>query len=238
MKKFALSFLVLLVLIVFCGISFAELPEKKQELAKVKKYIQLLDNKIKFARSKGDKARVLNLQKIKKTNLARAKSLKEEIEYLEDGGAEPIEVKDVIIEEIIAEPYVAPEQPKSFWGQGFSVLGGYGCGGGAIGVGYVVPLSDIFSLTFDGRYYIGNQYTVPMAKISIFRPFGENYVGVGVGMASYSQTVGNVLGLSGNVAQGSHTDISLIIGRQVENFGVQVGYGTATGAIAEIVYKL
>ena len=68
-------------------------------------------------------------------------------------------------------------------------------------------------------------------------PFGDNYAGLRLGLANYSETVSGVPGVSGNVAKGSKFGLGVFAGRPIGPVLAQIGYDTALGLNAGAVYK-
>lgn len=219
MRKIFGLLLIFVFLVGMSGIGFAQVGEKKAELAKVKQYIKVLDQKIKKARAAKKINKIAELKDLKRKQLGRAKRLKEEIKESE---------------KVRKKAGVKRRGPK-IKGR-FQIEAGYGGGAGILGVGYAMPMAS-FGLLVDAGYGIGNKYSVITANVSGILPFGDNYAGLGLGVASYSETVTDIVGLSGNIDKGSKAGFGVFFGTKLGMICAQIGYNSALGATAGAIYK-
>lgn len=219
MKKIMGLLLVFVFLVSIAGVGFAQVEEKKAELEKVKKYIISLDHKIRKARAAKKINKIAELKDLKRQELARAKELREEIARL--GGSRGVKRRT---------------RAGVGWERGFEIGAGYGGGAGILGAGYVIPTGR-FNLLIDAGYGMGNKYSVLIANFSGIKSFGENYLGLGVGMANYSEKVADIPGLSGEIDKGSKFGLGLFFGRVFGCLRAQVGYNSALGLTAGLNYK-
>ena len=93
MRKVLGWLLVLVFAAGICGAAVAQVKEKKDELKKVKNYIKVLDQKIEKARNAKQINKIAQLKDLKRKELARAKTLQQEIARLEKAppGPSPME---------------------------------------------------------------------------------------------------------------------------------------------------
>jgi hypothetical protein len=213
--------LVIVFLVGIAGTGFAQLEEKKAELEKVKQYILVLDQKIRKARAARQINKIAEFKDLKRRELERAKQLKKEIARLEKAEVKPRAAKRM--------------GPKAKRG-GFQVGAGYGGGAAILGAGYTIPTARL-DLLIDAGYGLGNEYSVLSANISGVIPMGANYVGIGLGMANYSEKVKDIPGLSGEIDKGSRFGAGLFFGRSFGRFRAQIGYNSALGLTAGLNYK-
>lgn len=218
MKKIIGLLLVFVFLVGISGTGFAQIENKKAELAKIKKYVMVLDRKIKKARSAKKINKIAELKDLKRKQLARAKKLKVEIARLEKGRPK------------------GKAKAGAKGRRGFQAGLGFGGGAGILGVGYAMPLGG-FGLLVDGGYGIGSKYSVLAVNLSGIFPFGDNYAGIGMGMANYSETVSDIPGVSGNIDKGSKFGFGLFAGRAFGRICAQIGYNSALGLTAGVNYK-
>ena len=223
--------LVLLLAVVFClaSVSFAGLVEKKNELKRVRQYIILLDKKIKKARVLKNRTRVIVLQKDKKSQLLRAKRIKQQIAQLE-------KIKAKVKTKAGIKPVGQACQKES---RGWQL--GLGYGGGAIGLdlGYYIP-GPGFDFLLDLGYGTGgvnDKYYVGSLNLAAILPLGGRYLGLELGLANFSERVADIPGVSGQIAKGSKFGAGIFAGAKVGVWKVQVGYHSAMGATAKAVYK-
>lgn len=114
----------------------------------------------------------------------------------------------------------------------------YGGGAVAVGLGYLFPVERDYDVILDAAYYLGNQYSILTAKLAADVKIGQDlYTGLSLGWVSYSQTIADIPGLSGNTASGSHIDAGIFLGKEIREWRVQAGYGTAMGLTGELSYK-
>lgn len=239
MKKMMGVMLVVVLVLGLAVAAFAGLAEKKAEFAKVGKYISTLDKKIIKARAARQINKVAQLKAIKRKELARAKKLKSEIAALKSSGIE----EESVIEVMPVTPVTSvakAEQKIDVIGResGFQIGGGYGGGAGIVDISYIMPVKDNLDFVLGGVYGIGNQYTITVIKVAGIMPLGNNYAGLGIGMANYSQSVADIPLVSGNISAGSNTGVSIFAGTTLDVLQVQVGYDSALGLILSAGYKL
>ncbi|MFH1683906.1 MAG: hypothetical protein ABIA67_03385 [Candidatus Margulisiibacteriota bacterium] len=218
MKKVIVVFILSVLVFGLGKAAFAQLEEKKAELEKVKKYIVLLDNKIELARKAKQINKIAEINETKRNASQRAKKLSAEIATLEK-----------------VKPKARGLGPKGRGGLQASA----GLGGGSLilGIGYERPLQQNMDIVLDAGYGFGNQFSVITAGVSGLMPFGDNYAGLRLGLANYSETVSGVLGVSGNVVKGSKFGLGVFAGRPIGPVTAQIGYDTALGLTAGAVYK-
>ena len=221
MRKMFGWLLVFVFLAGLAGTGFAQVEEKKAELEKIKQYIITLDQKIIKARADKQINKIAELKELKRRELARAKELRQEIARLEKAEVRPRAAKRM--------------GPKAKRG-GFQVGAGYGGGAAILGAGYTIPTARL-DLLIDAGYGLGNEYSVLSANISGVIPLGANYVGIGLGMANYSEKVKDIPGLSGEIDKGSRFGAGLFFGREFGRFRAQIGYNSALGVTAGLNYK-
>lgn len=217
--------LILLFIIIYAAASFAAtLSDKKAELSRVKRYIRSLDAKIVAARSARKINKLAELKDLKRRQLGRAKLIRKDIAGLEKGEKKP------------GTKVSGKKLLKDEWKRGWQVEGGYEGGAGIFEVGYVISVAAVDVLIGAG-YGIGNNYSIVTGSVAGVFPFGNNYAGLELGLASYSETVSDVLGVSGNIAKGSRTGIGIFGGTKLGMVDAQIGYNTALGLTAGVVYK-
>ncbi|KPJ65803.1 hypothetical protein AMJ44_09475 [candidate division WOR-1 bacterium DG_54_3] len=221
MRKMFGWLLVFVFLAGLAGTGFAQVEEKKAELEKIKQYIITLDQKIIKARADKQINKIAELKELKRRELARAKELRQEIARLEKAEVRPRAAKRM--------------GPKAKRG-GFQVGAGYGGGAAILGAGYTIPTARL-DLLIDAGYGLGNEYSVLSANISGVIPLGANYVGIGLGMANYSEKVKDIPGLSGEIDKGSRFGAGLFFGRCFGPLRAQLGYNSALGLTAGLNYK-
>jgi len=220
MKKFIALFLMFLFSLSIIQPALASLQDKKAELIKIKQYLYTLDHKIKKARAQRRINKISELKELKRAELARAKVLKAEIAKLESQpGKAP---------KPIAKPMLRQ--------RGFLVEGGFGCGGGLVRGGYLMPIRPNMDLIIDAGMGIGNGFSVIVADLGGRMLIGRGFAGLEVTMANYSQTVSGVPGVSGNLG-GSNTGIGFYGGTNLGMIEAKVGYNTAVGLNATGVYR-
>ncbi|MBU0672944.1 MAG: hypothetical protein KJ732_07960 [Candidatus Margulisbacteria bacterium] len=222
MKRIVAMFTVVVLVIGLTQAAFAQLAEKKEELAKVKKYIILLDEKIRKARGEKKINKIAEINEAKRQQLARAKLLGEEIVKLEkaEGGTS-----------VASKP-----GPKIDRSAGFQVNGGLAGGSLALGAGYLLPVAQNIDLAFEAGYAIGNSFSIVIADVAAIMPLGNNFAGLEAGLANYSKTVSGVPGVSGNIG-GSNFGAGIFGGTTFGKIKVKIGYNTALGLTAAGVYK-
>ncbi len=237
MRKIIIVSLVLLFFTSLCLAQHSDetteqiLFEKKAELAKVSKYINTLDKKIKAAKKTDNISKENQLKNMKTDALIRAKSIKKEIDKIENPEpiAQPMVREEVVIREVVVE------RGKS------TQIGGnimYGGGAGGVGVDFIRPVNDVVNFRIGIGYLQGNQYSVMTTGLAIMRVFVDKYVGLGLDYASYSTTIADIPGLSGNVTQGGHTGAGLFAGISLDDTkNLEVGYSSALGFTGRAVYK-
>jgi hypothetical protein len=211
-----------------------ELEDKKSELQRVKKYILTLDAKIIAARDAKQINRISRLKDLKRRQLDRADRVKAEIERLAKG------------ETVAPKPEPEPEpvivaKPKEKAERGWQADVGYGGGALLLGGGYRFPFRNL-DLVAGFEYGIGNEYSIMGANLGAFFPMGPNFVQVGLSIVDYSETVTGILGVSGNVEKGGKLGFGVSAGRpvyvpRIGKVAVKVGYNTALGLTAGVIYK-
>ena len=223
MRKMLMGLLVLFGMVVMLAPAFGQISAKQDELARVREYIKVLDGKIIKARNAGDQQKVIQLQGLKQKELDRAKRLKQEIESMG------------------ATTYRAPARPAPAVGVarrgGFLVGGGFGGGAAVLKAGYSYPVAQNFDLGLTAGFGIGNEYTIVMGGAFGKILFGNFYTGIDLGYASYSETVTNIAGISGNIEKGGHFGAELFAGSKLGPIELQAGYNTALGVTAGAAYK-
>lgn len=121
--------------------------------------------------------------------------------------------------------------------RGFTAEFGYGGGSGIAGVGYRMPIREKFILKTEAGYGIGNNYSVVTANMTAVIPLGDNFAGAGISMSNYSRTVTNILGISGNIDQGTRWGAGIYYGRNFGRISARLGYDLAQGLTAGMTYK-
>ncbi|MEA3494156.1 MAG: hypothetical protein U9R38_07245 [Candidatus Margulisiibacteriota bacterium] len=218
--------LILLFVIIYAAASFAaNLADKKAELSRVKKYIRSLDAKIVAARSARKINKLAELKDLKRRQLERAKLIRKDIAELETGEKKP-EVKKE------AKPQPKPDEGKR--GRQFEV--GYGGGTLLLGSAYSFPFRNL-NLQAKAGYGIGNGYSILDAGIRALFAVRGNKVGVELGMANYSETVADILGVAGNIDKGTKLGFGVFLVRPVFKYTGRIGYNTALGLTASLLYK-
>lgn len=217
MRK-ACLLLVFVFLVGIVGIGFAQVEEKRAELEKVREYIKVLDGKIEKARAARKINKLAELKELKRKELKRARLLKAEIARLER-----------------KKPKVAPRKIERK--ARFQAAVGYGGGAGMVSAGYALPVMPDLDILLTAGLGIGNKYTVIAAEAAGIFPFGNNYAGLELGLANYSEKVTGVLGLSGNIEKGSRAGVGVFVGTKIGMVNAQVGYNSALGLRVEAVYK-
>jgi hypothetical protein len=225
MKKTFNLILLVVFLVGLSGICFAQVEEKKEDLDKVRKYMLSLDEKIKEARAGKKINKIAEIKEFKRKALERAKVLKTEIE--KEGGV----VEEIIV--IEEEEEIEVMMDEAGW------LGKVGYGGGAaiLEGGYLFPIKQHLNAVVSGGLGIGNGYTIICAGVCGMMPFGQNYAGLEAGLANYSQTIADVLGLSGNVSSGIHLGIGFFVGTNIRDLEIRMGYNTALGITAGVIRR-
>jgi len=183
---------------------------QKEELAKVRAYIGVLDQKIALAKKENDKSKIVQLQELKQQQVARAAQLSNTAGSEAMGGAKNI------------------------------ILGlGFGGGCGVLSAGYFFPNNNL-GLLLDGGIGIGNNYTVLSAGLSKVLPLQEKYyMGLDLTGASYSKTVTGINGLSGNIEQGLRLGVGIFLGGKIAPpLNVQLGYNTVLGLTVGLLHTL
>ena len=214
MKRGILAVLVLALLLGVSSLAMTELQEKNAELEKVRNYINLLDQKIVAARQQKQINKLAELKDLKRTELERSAQLNEEIAQLQAQ-----ETSDVAAKRFQAEL-------------------GYGGGAAVVGLGYVLPLKTQFAVVLGAGYGMGNQYSILIGKISAIKPLAnDNFAGISLGVANYSEAVSGIPGIAGTIVKGSRFGVGLVVGRQIEKVKVLIGYDTALGVTAGAVYS-
>lgn len=224
MKKIFNLFLALVFLLSMFAVCFAQIEEKKEELDKVRKYMLTLDEKIKEARAGKKINKIAEIKELKRKSLEQARVLKAEIE--KEGGV----VEEIVV---VEEEEIEVREEEAGW------LGKAGYGGGAaiLEGGYLFPVKQNLNAVASGGLGIGNGYTIICAGVSAAMPLGQNYAGLEAGLANYSQTVADVLGLSGNVSSGMHLGIGFFGGTKIRDLEVRIGYNTALGITAGVMRR-
>jgi len=205
--------------------------EKKAELAKVSKYINTLDEKIKAAKKSNNISKENQLKNLKTDALAQAREVKEEINKMEN--PEPISQPVVREEVVIREVIVEREKSTNIGG---NIM--YGGGAGGVGIDFIRSIKEDVNFRIGIGYLQGNQYNVMTAGLAVMRVSIDKYIGLGIDYASYSATVTDIPGLSGNTAQGGHTGVGLFAGISLDDSkDLEVGYNSALGFTGRAVYK-
>lgn len=213
MKKYAF-FLVFFLVFILVTATFASLKEKQQELTVIRNEIQGLDLKIKDAKKFGRTKDVAEFRKEKAALIKKAAVIKQAVEKLEGQQNEVLTNR-----------------------AGFKLEGGYGAGALLLGIGYTVPFENNFGLRFDGNYYVGNQYSVVNVGFNTDYWSGMNFWGIGLGLVAYSHRVTDILGVPGIIGNESRINLNLCIGKVIEDWRLELGYGTVLGVQAKLGYK-
>lgn len=219
MKKVLGLFLVFILLVSIAGIGFAQIEEKKAGLEKIQDYVKSLDQKIERARAAKQISKVSEFKELKRKELERAERLRKEIAKLE------------------TEAKAKIQAPKIERKGGFLLGAGFGGGAGIVGVGYRHPIMQNFDLTFNAGLGIGNKYSIVIAGVTGIMPFGNNYAGLEIGLANYSEKVTDLPGLSGTFEKGSRVGLGLFVGTPIGPVRAELGYNSALGLTAGAVYK-
>ncbi len=213
-------------LLIFVTPCFADLEAKKEEYLKVKEYLNVLDKKIVEARQKRQINRLAELKDIKRNVIARASNLKNEIEKSDTGAA--TEKKDVVKSD--------PATASSLGNPSYWAGGGYSGGALMAGFGYVSPVLPGMDLVLGLNLGMGNNLTVIDAGVATRFPFADNYFGVELDVVNYSNDVSDVPGLN-KVEKGFRAGFGVFGGKNFGQFGAQLGYNTALGLTAKVIYK-
>jgi hypothetical protein len=193
----------------------ALLRAKQAELQKVKAYLETLDGKIEEAQAAGETKRVNQLQAVKTKNAARIPRLESDIELLSM---------------VVGVPVTIPGKLSPVRLGSWRANAGYGCGALFAGGGYSFPAAGSFNWAADGNLFIGNGYSVIFAEgAGVWWSGPEVYYRLGLGLASYSQTIADIPLTGGNQTQGLHVNLGLYAGRQIGDWAVQAGWGNALG---------
>jgi len=221
MKKYLAVIFIFVFGLILIQPAFAQLEEKKVELKKIGAYIKFLDTKIVKARKARQINRLARLKELKRLEIARAEKLRKEIAGLESvpGGR-----------------YL----PKQRVGRkrGFCAGVGYGGGSGVVKLGYVIPSMRNSEVIIDLGYGLGNSFNITLFEVSGRMPLGrDNFAGLELSMANYSQSVTDVPGISGTIGAGSRTGFGVFAGRWLGKTQVQVGYNSALGLTVGAIYK-
>ncbi|MGB9613866.1 MAG: hypothetical protein ACPL4K_06840 [Candidatus Margulisiibacteriota bacterium] len=208
MKKIIGVILVVVFLVGLSPMLLAQIEVKKEELRKVEAYIKSLDQKINQAQAAKQTKKVKELKILREEQIKRAQALQAEIIKLQTGKPSASKLKS----------------EKA----GFLAGAGYGGGAGILSVGYALPLGGV-DLNFDAGYGIGNKYSILVADISSVFSFAENYAGLALGVANYSDKVTDIPGLSGIIDKGAKVGFAVFAGRSLGMINVQAGYSTALG---------
>lgn len=229
--------LILLFIIIYAAASFAAtLGDKKAELSRVKKYIRSLDAKIVAARSARKINKLAELKDLKRRQLERAKLIKKDIAKLETG-EKKLEVKKETKPQPKPEAKVSKKKLlKDEWKRGQQFEVGYGGGSLLLGGAYSFPFRNL-NLQAKLGYGIGNGYSVLDVGIRALFSVRGNKVGVELGVANYSETVADIIGVAGNIDKGSKLGFGVFFIRPVGNFQGRLGYNTALGITASLVNK-
>lgn len=201
---------------------FGQIEGKKAELEKVRQYIKLLDTKIVDARAAKKINKVAQLKELKRKELERAEKLKLEIAALEKA---EVKVKVKAKAEVKARD------------RGLQIGAGLGGGSGMIKIGLLLPLLQGMDVVLDAGYGMGNEYSVIAGGAAGIFTLGNLYTGLELCVANYSETVTDIIGVSGNIEKGSKLGFGVFVGRPFGRLKAQVGYNTALGLTAGAVFK-
>lgn len=221
----------LLAAVLVVGLSlpvFGQIEGKKAELEKVRQYIKLLDAKIVKARAAKQINKVAQLKDLKRKELARAEKLKKDISALETA-----EIK-VKVKAKVQERVKAKAEPRR---RGLQVGAGLGGGAAMLRLGYFFPLLQGMDVVLDAGYGIGNEYSVIAGNAAGIFSLGNLYTGLELSVANYSETVTDIIGISGNIDKGSKLGFGVFVGRPFGRLKAQVGYNTALGLTAGALLK-
>lgn len=214
MKRSLAVLLVAVLLLGFVGAAFARADDERAELDKVKKYLVVLDQKIKQARAQRHINKLAQLKHLKRQELARAKKLVADISALESGSKKA------------AGPKPVPAGLAAW--RRLQANAGFGGGGLLLGIGYVMPVARVELLPNAG-IGIGNGYTILSAGLAAVIPLGDACFGVEGGLVDYSARVGNIPGVSGNLEKGMSAGFGVFAGRKIGPVRARVGYNSALG---------
>ncbi|MBU1027322.1 MAG: hypothetical protein KKA31_06290 [Candidatus Margulisbacteria bacterium] len=215
-------------LLIFAAPCFADLEAKKEEYLKVKEYLNTLDKKIVEARQKRQINRLAELKDIKRNVIARANNLKAEIDN--PGPAAAVEKK--------AEKKAAsnPIRDSVLTNPNYFVSAGYGGGAVMAGFGFVNPVMPGMDLVLGLNLGLGNNVTVIDAGVATQFPFADNYLGVELDMVNYSNDVSDIPGLN-KVEKGFRAGFGVYGGKNFGQLGAQLGYNTALGLTAKLIFN-
>ena len=147
--------------------------------------------------------------------------------------AKPATTETEAMKPIVKKP-AADNTNKGF----FTPTTGFGGGALLIGINYQKPYLEGIDLAFRGSLGVGNGYTVMTAGLSSqFNVKEDTYVGVGLDLANYSQSVSNVFGISGNIDQGSRIGLGIMAGKIINKWHLELDYSSALGLTARAGYK-
>ncbi|MBI5399195.1 hypothetical protein HZB07_01065 [Candidatus Saganbacteria bacterium] len=108
---------------------------------------------------------------------------------------------------------------------------GFAGGAGLLDLGYLFPLSGKpFDLKVNGGIGFGNGYNLWLLQGQLRHAFNsESFGGISLDWANYSETVRNLIGLSGNVAKGGNFGVGIFTGRIFDKYNVKIGYSSVLG---------
>jgi hypothetical protein len=238
MRKIIVCFLMLIFIAGISGTAFAQVAGKKAELAKISKYIKALDSKIINYRKARRINKVAEVKELKRQALSQAKELKAEIARLEAAEVAP---RPAPMPVVAPRPVVAPSPPPAPRPVAAERRGGlqagigYGGGGGILEGGYSMPLAR-FDLDMNVGYGMGSGYSIMFVGIDVVMPLGDNHAGLELGMANYSHSVADIMG-AGTVNKGSNAGVGIFAGRDLGGLLARIGYNSALGLTAGVMYK-
>lgn len=136
-----------------------------------------------------------------------------------------------------AAPAVAPTAPAKK--AGLFVEGGLAGGAAAVELGYGRAMNDKLSLSGAVGYSVGNGYGVAVLDaVRLNYEFGALMIGAGLNYAIYSTIVSNIPGISGNISNKNLLGVELSIGKNFGKMIGKIGYSTALGLRAGLIYNL
>lgn len=153
----------------------------------------------------------------------------------------PITVPSIapLVQAPVTSPAPAAAPVVSVNKAGFFVEGGLAGGAGAVELGYGRTVNDKLSLSGAVGYSVGNGYGVTVLDpIGLVYNLGAFTLGAGLNYAMYSSIVTNIPGLSGNIANQNMFGIELSAGKNFGKVAGKLGYSTALGLRAGLIYNL
>lgn len=209
---FLLAFVVFISSPVFC----AQPVSPKDTINKLQSEIVSLQKKLQTTKNKKQADRIQNTINGNKAKIAELKK-----DIANSQGNVKLEITKISVSQV--KP-LNPLQLK------------LGFAGGAILLAGQYSLAQI-PADIEAGYAIGNGFGVIDLGISAKRNFDKNFIGGEFTLASYSQKVQDVPGISGTI-DGTHLGVGVSAGTTIGSFLVGVGYNTALGIRADATYRL